>query len=702
MLAPASARAHDGLDDVDLDPWADADGPVVELAPELASANASTNDPPDTRPPASTSASASASGSGSGSPSASASASASASTSTSGGAKPRPFRTAPLTSLPRSLRPDPASRPNPHPDSDSDPARPGKAHARNDPLLDSGPRRRSAASTPRDSPEPYSAASGSAYAPDALPSRSTSHPLALDSATAPAPKLTPPRLGRLRSASHVERLSSPLSPLASPSISALSPSPSTRPASHSLTSSPAPTRPSSSLTHPHPLPHPALAGLGGLGGAALSDLRDVTRPGLARVTSETERAASVGSWSAASSDLADHDPDEEVDVVVHTVASGESMAGIALRYGIELAALRRANKLWPSDSLHLRTQLFVPLDACRASRDAWIVRDEGGATLVRRRAAASEGRRSGEADDSATASPRTLNGNTPLSSPGTERGDPADALDTISTSPTANRTSSISTSPTATRTSNLNGNSNGAAGLEHIPLQVARVPASQLRFFPQQRRGGRSSMDSDASLGRNADSVRALASRSGGSGGGSRSGRGLFAALALDDEEEYEYDEYGPRRPHRVTVRSGQYAPGAAATPSSASAAGSSTASPPASVSGGPAGSGSAPTSSLTKSPTKKRNVVRLRPPSAQPPPVPGSGFAARISNFFTVPPPPSHLPPPTRLAPALAPGSVDSSRRNSGADEVRRERDLPPELVEMDSKPPSAPAPRKTDKKRD
>lgn len=33
---------------------------------------------------------------------------------------------------------------------------------------------------------------------------------------------------------------------------------------------------------------------------------------------------------------------------------------MALRYGVSIAALRRANQLWPSDPVHLRTELSIP------------------------------------------------------------------------------------------------------------------------------------------------------------------------------------------------------------------------------------------------------------------------------------------------------------------------------------------------------
>lgn len=41
----------------------------------------------------------------------------------------------------------------------------------------------------------------------------------------------------------------------------------------------------------------------------------------------------------------------------------DSLAGVALRYGVSLADIRKVNKLWSSDSIHLRSVLYIPLNA---------------------------------------------------------------------------------------------------------------------------------------------------------------------------------------------------------------------------------------------------------------------------------------------------------------------------------------------------
>ncbi|KAH7985383.1 hypothetical protein HPB49_026449 [Dermacentor silvarum] len=47
--------------------------------------------------------------------------------------------------------------------------------------------------------------------------------------------------------------------------------------------------------------------------------------------------------------------------IKHVVQPGDTLQGIALRYGVTTEELKRANRLWTSDSLFLRTWLAVPV-----------------------------------------------------------------------------------------------------------------------------------------------------------------------------------------------------------------------------------------------------------------------------------------------------------------------------------------------------
>ncbi|KAI0256350.1 hypothetical protein BJV78DRAFT_1278855 [Lactifluus subvellereus] len=52
-------------------------------------------------------------------------------------------------------------------------------------------------------------------------------------------------------------------------------------------------------------------------------------------------------------------------VLAHEISPNDTLAGVALKYGISVTELRRANQLWASDSIHLRQVLYVPLDKAR-------------------------------------------------------------------------------------------------------------------------------------------------------------------------------------------------------------------------------------------------------------------------------------------------------------------------------------------------
>ena len=47
----------------------------------------------------------------------------------------------------------------------------------------------------------------------------------------------------------------------------------------------------------------------------------------------------------------------------------DSLAGVSLRYGITLANLRRANQLWTSDSIHRRSVLYIPIEAASRAQE---------------------------------------------------------------------------------------------------------------------------------------------------------------------------------------------------------------------------------------------------------------------------------------------------------------------------------------------
>ncbi|EPQ57078.1 hypothetical protein GLOTRDRAFT_137501 [Gloeophyllum trabeum ATCC 11539] len=92
-----------------------------------------------------------------------------------------------------------------------------------------------------------------------------------------------------------------------------------------------------------------------------------TRPQLARMLSdfepkESEDQTSKDSDSHATIYTEEDSPSKKKRVVIHEVKSADTLAGVALKYGVSMAALRRVNHMWASDSIHLRRQLYIPLD----------------------------------------------------------------------------------------------------------------------------------------------------------------------------------------------------------------------------------------------------------------------------------------------------------------------------------------------------
>jgi LysM repeat protein len=56
--------------------------------------------------------------------------------------------------------------------------------------------------------------------------------------------------------------------------------------------------------------------------------------------------------------------DRDALVYLHGVRKEDTLAGIALRYNINANALRKANRMWPNDTVQTRQHLILPVDAC--------------------------------------------------------------------------------------------------------------------------------------------------------------------------------------------------------------------------------------------------------------------------------------------------------------------------------------------------
>ncbi|KAK2853263.1 hypothetical protein FQN49_005248, partial [Arthroderma sp. PD_2] len=51
-------------------------------------------------------------------------------------------------------------------------------------------------------------------------------------------------------------------------------------------------------------------------------------------------------------------------VYIHIVQSNDSLTGVSIRYGCQLAVLRKSNGFWPSDSIQSRKTIVLPVESC--------------------------------------------------------------------------------------------------------------------------------------------------------------------------------------------------------------------------------------------------------------------------------------------------------------------------------------------------
>ncbi|KAF5321620.1 hypothetical protein D9619_001487 [Psilocybe cf. subviscida] len=114
--------------------------------------------------------------------------------------------------------------------------------------------------------------------------------------------------------------------------------------------------------------HPLKSALAGLNGAVFPDL-GITRPHLSRLVSDPNAPEDVPESSKHGKSQSQPSPPQEKDVIVHHVTPKDSLAGVSLKYGISLANLRRANQLWTSDTIHRRDVLYIPIDQASRARD---------------------------------------------------------------------------------------------------------------------------------------------------------------------------------------------------------------------------------------------------------------------------------------------------------------------------------------------
>ncbi|KAK4552093.1 hypothetical protein LTR86_010629 [Recurvomyces mirabilis] len=58
--------------------------------------------------------------------------------------------------------------------------------------------------------------------------------------------------------------------------------------------------------------------------------------------------------------------DRDALIYVHRVKKDDTLAGITIKYNCSANVLRKANRMWPNDTIHSRETLILPVDACGA------------------------------------------------------------------------------------------------------------------------------------------------------------------------------------------------------------------------------------------------------------------------------------------------------------------------------------------------
>lgn len=56
--------------------------------------------------------------------------------------------------------------------------------------------------------------------------------------------------------------------------------------------------------------------------------------------------------------------DQDALVYIHHVRPQDTLAGLSIKYNCEQAVLRKANRMWPNDSIQIKKQVVLPVDAC--------------------------------------------------------------------------------------------------------------------------------------------------------------------------------------------------------------------------------------------------------------------------------------------------------------------------------------------------
>lgn len=171
-------------------------------------------------------------------------------------------------------------------------------------------------------------------------------------------------------------------------------------------------------------------------------------------------------------------------VYIHHVTKSDTLAGITIKYNCSAAVVRKANRMWPNDTVQSRQTIVLPVDACRV-KGTPVAGPEGPSALDLL----------SETDDNSTLTAEEVS--TPKAKDTTHR----------------DRTSSLSTTAASPRISTVDGTAASTAGeapwhhdswallpntLDNKPTEIARLSRRALGYFPPARRKSISLSDLDS------------------------------------------------------------------------------------------------------------------------------------------------------------------------------------------------------------
>ncbi|RIA95969.1 Carbohydrate-Binding Module Family 50 protein [Glomus cerebriforme] len=189
--------------------------------------------------------------------------------------------------------------------------------------------------------------------------------------------------------------------------------------------------------------------------------------------------------------LKEGDNNKKKMVIVHEVKPIDTIAGVALFYGIELSILKKANKLWTNDSIHLRKFLYIPIDQCSIIDDETkVVIQDDHISIKTNRTFSDNIIRPSISPNSATSTPFTIYERELLFCTLPEHADYVNndynhSLHSRQTSHTSTPSTWSITSSTSSISSTTSSNNNNANNFTRAEIQ--QLPADQLTYFPSRR-----------------------------------------------------------------------------------------------------------------------------------------------------------------------------------------------------------------------